>query len=161
MKNDKKINKTRKQRGYAFETEIVKKFQALSGWDAKRLGSPSTELPDAMALNNYYKTIIAVEAKSTVGSLAYVPQDQVQRCIDWVDTFSIYDEKKVVLAFKFGRTLLRNKKNPERNKLRYFYKVYPHKNFTAAEVKANYDGKTWVKENDEWVPLVMQELKII
>ncbi|MCZ6582758.1 MAG: resolvase, partial [Thaumarchaeota archaeon] len=84
-KNNKKTNKIRRQRGYAFENHIVQRFNDISGWSAKRLGSPSTALPDVMVINDMYKTVIAIEAKSTVQNYAYVPQDQIERCRDWVN----------------------------------------------------------------------------
>ena len=62
-KNNKKTNKIRRQRGYAFESDIVKKFQSLAHWDAIRLGSPSIKLPDVVAVNNPVSVIVALEAK--------------------------------------------------------------------------------------------------
>ena len=72
--------KTRRQRGYHWEDTIVKRFNASDGWTALRLGSPSTSLPDIMAVSTKYDTLYAIEAKSgTVGSLP-VPIDQIERC---------------------------------------------------------------------------------
>jgi len=143
MKDTKKINKTRRQRGYAFESGIVKKFQAFAFWDSIRLGSPSTKLPDVMALNDMRNTIVAIEAKSTVQNHAYVPQDQVERCIDWVNLFGAYNTKFVIVAFKFGRTTGRE--------LRYFYKVFPHNQTEASDVKIDYDGNVMMKLMDIWI----------
>ena len=103
MKDTKKINKTRRQRGYAFESSIVKKFNQSSYWIAKRLGSPSTNLPDVMGIDNSHKTIIALEAKSTAGNVVYVPQDQIERCEQWIKHFQLYEIKQVLLGFKFGQ----------------------------------------------------------
>lgn len=153
-KNNKKINQTRRQRGYVFENTIVQKLNGSSNWSAKRLGSPSTALPDVMGINNVYKTVIAIEAKSTVGNLVYVPQDQVERCRDWVNQFGVYDSKIVILAFKFGQV-------PRVRKLTYFYKVFPHKNIPPCEVKGDSHGITWRKIDDgSWVVIEMENFKI-
>lgn len=152
-KDNKKINQIRRQRGYTFENTIVQKLNNSSNWSAKRLGSPSTALPDVMGINNMYKTVIAIEAKSTVGNLVYVPQDQIERCRDWVNQFGIYDTKIVILAFKFGQV-------PNKRKLTYFYKVFPHKNIESCEVKGDSHGNVWRKIYDNWVPLVMENFKI-
>ena len=158
--DNKKINRTRRQRGYAFENDIVKLYNGLSGWSAKRLGSPSIKLPDVMCINNLYKTIIAIEAKSTVQNYAYVPQDQIERCRDWVNMFSLYDTKQVILAFKFGRTAKVEKNILQTRKLRYYYKIFPHKEIPPSEVRADYDGNTMIKDKDGWRAIQLEELKI-
>jgi len=142
-KNNKKINTIRRQRGYSFESGIVKKFQTVACWDAVRLGSPSTKLPDVMAVNNMWNKITAIEAKSTVQKYAYVPQDQIERCIDWVNLFGAYKTKFVLIAIKFGQS-------PGR-KLRYFYRVFPHNEVDASEVRIDYDGNIWMRIMGTWV----------
>jgi len=159
-KDNKKINKTRKQRGYTFENYIVQKFNDVSGWNAKRLGSPSTALPDVMCLNDYYKTMIAIEAKSTVQNYAYVPQDQIERCRDWVNMFGVYDSKHVILAIKFGRVCNGSKGKLETRKLRYYYKIFPHKRFTPSQIRVDYDGNIMIKSNDDWMDIVLEDFKI-
>lgn len=158
-KDNKKINKTRRQRGYAFENHIVQKFNGISGWGAKRLGSPSTALPDVMCVNDCYKTIIAIEAKSTVQNYAYVPQDQIERCRDWVNMFGVYDSKYVILAFKFGQTCIVVKGECITRKLRYHYKIFPYKKFTPSEVRADYDGNILIKSDDEWIDANLEDYK--
>ena len=86
-------------RGYHWEDTIVKRFNASDGWTALRLGSPSTSLPDIMAVSTKYDTLYAIEAKSgTVGSLP-VPIDQIERCKRINDIFDKYASRKIVLAF--------------------------------------------------------------
>jgi len=160
MKDNKNTNNTRRQRGYAFENHIVQMFNDISGWNAKRLGSPSIALPDVMCLNDYYKTMIAIEAKSTVQNYAYVPKDQIERCRDWVNMFGIYNSKYVVLAFKFGQTTNMVKGKLETRKLRYYYKVFPHNSFAPSQIRADYDGNIMIKENNVFIPLVMENFKI-
>ena len=150
---------TRRQRGYAFENTIVLKLNSHSNWSAKRLGSPSTALPDVMGINNIYKTVIAIEAKSTHSNLVYVPQDQIERCRDWVNQFGVYDVKKVILAFKFGQTIQIIKNKPVSRKLTYFYKVFPHKTIEPCEVKGDSFGFTWKKIDEKWIPLEMEDFK--
>ena len=153
MKNNKKTNRTRKQRGYVFESSIVEKLNNSTFWIAKRLGSPSTNLPDVMGINNACKTVIAIEAKSTVGNLVYIPQDQIERCRDWVNLFRIYDNKIVVLAFKFGQV-------PDKRKLTYFYKVFPHKTIEPCEIKCNSLGFTWRKIEGSWISFGLQDFEL-
>jgi len=158
-KDNKKINKTRRQRGYAFENYIVNTFNDISGWSSKRLGSPSVQLPDVMCVNDYYKTIIAIEAKSTVQNYAYVPADQIERCRNWVNMFGIYDSKYVVLAFKFGQTLQIIKNQSVSRKLRYHYKIFPHKRFSPSEIRADYDGNVMIKSTDNWMDANLEDFK--
>jgi len=153
MNETKKSSNLRRHRGYAFENSIVIKINNASGWTGKRLGSPSVALPDVMGINNIYKTVIAIEAKSTHNNLVYVPQDQVERCRDWVNQFGVYDNKIVILAFKFGQI-------PGKRKLTYYYKIFPHKSIDSCEVKGDQYGKTWRKIEDQWVPLVMEDFKL-
>jgi len=49
-KNNQKIAKTRRQRGYQWENTLVKRFNSVKNWKAFRLGSPSVALPDVLVL---------------------------------------------------------------------------------------------------------------
>ena len=49
---NKKIARTRRQRGYNWEDTLVKRFNAIKSWKAFRLGSPSIALPDVLTVNN-------------------------------------------------------------------------------------------------------------
>jgi Holliday junction resolvase len=161
-KDNKKTSRTRRERGYAFENGIARLFNSIPSWTARRLGSPSTGLPDVMCINNSRSTMIAVEAKSTRQDMAYVPRDQVERCMEWVGHFQGYDVKKVMLAFKFGQV-------PGKRRLRYFYKAFPAGS-AAGAVKCDYDGNLWTrpdtwtggawKEGSSWVRTSMGDLKI-
>lgn len=100
----------RRERGYAFEKHIVDFFNNRrfdyggNWWYAQRLGGTSTKLPDIIVTNNDRSVIFSIEAKSTVGKIAYIPNDQIVRCIDILDMFSIYDQRNVVFAFKFAKS---------------------------------------------------------
>ena len=100
-KNFKKIQQTRRQRGYYWEDTLVRRFRGLDGWRAVRLGSPSVHLPDIMAVNNKKSTIFTIEAKSGTTDRLPVPFDQIQRCKSWLENFGLYKNREVILAFKF------------------------------------------------------------
>ena len=90
---NRKIAKTRRQRGYNWEDTLVKRFNGLDSWKAFRLGSPSVALPDILCVNNHDSKIFTIEAKSGTGTSLTVPFDQIIRCMSWTDNFTIY--KKV------------------------------------------------------------------
>ena len=100
-KDNKKIARTRRQRGYHWEDTIVKRFNALKDWKAFRLGSPSVALPDVLVVSTKNNTIFTIEAKSGTGTTLQVPFDQIIRCLKWTDTFQLYRKRIVILAFKF------------------------------------------------------------
>lgn len=98
----KKVNKTRRSRGYSFETNIVKAFNSKEGWSAKRLGGTTTHLPDIVVTNNSKSILYSIEAKSGDTDRLYIPKDELERCIDIVDKWlSLFQKRYVVLAFKF------------------------------------------------------------
>lgn len=121
-------------RGYAFEKYIVEQFNKKEGWQARRLGGTSTGLPDIVTTNK--NTILAIEAKSTASKFTFVPNDEIKRCADILDMFSIYKNKDIMLAFKF-------KALKGVRKLRYyFYIVKDIKNIdNIKSISCNYDGK--------------------
>lgn len=103
-KDYKKINKTRRSRGYNFEYSIVNAFNDHHSkqWHARRLGGSSTGLPDIVATNNDESILYSVECKSGQGNTLYIPADQIQRCKDITDKlFKIYKQRWIVFAFKF------------------------------------------------------------
>ena len=88
-----------RQRGFAFERYIVKEFEGL-GWIAQRLGGPNQ--PDVLARNWKHSRSYIIEAKSGYASKLHVPQDQIQRQIDWVER-GIMKCPLSLLAFKFAK----------------------------------------------------------
>jgi len=96
------VNLTRRNRGYSFEYDLVNRFNNIPNWYARRLGGSSTGLPDIVATSNH-GSVLSIECKSTVGDNAYVPVDQVERCITTLDLFSLYPKKRIIFAFKFGQ----------------------------------------------------------
>ena len=118
-----------RRRGYAFEKYLTDYLNKTGDWHARRLGAPSTELPDILAVNNKRKIIIAIECKSTVSNNTKIPDYQIKRCLDIVDDFKLYSGL-AVLAYKFGRkNNTRDEKIPSGNprKTAYYYYTWDKK----------------------------------
>lgn len=96
------INTLRKRRGYAWEKLIINFANSKEGYFARRLGGSSTGLPDIVITHNASGTVYAIEAKSVTSPTAYIPLDEVERCLDILKMFDYYKYKWVWFAFKFG-----------------------------------------------------------
>lgn len=79
-----------------FESWLVDKFNSLPDWEARRLGGASTGLPDLIAVNNKLSILYAIEAKSLRGNSVDIPPDEIKRCQDIVNMFSIYSGYTIV-----------------------------------------------------------------
>ena len=90
MINHQRAARIRRQRGYQWEDTLVKRFNSTEKWKAFRLGSPSIALPDVLAVNTQESKIFTIEAKSGTSTSLPVPADQIERCLDWINTFNIY-----------------------------------------------------------------------
>lgn len=143
---NKKIARTRRQRGYNWEDTLVKRFNAVQGWKAFRLGSPSVALPDILAVSTNVNTIFTIEAKSGTGTTLPVPYDQIIRCLKWINTFELYKTRKMVLAFKFLSKKRIGTGKYERRQLREFYKVWDESN-PITDCVCTYEGKTYALIN--------------
>ena len=159
----KKINKKtaqiRRQRGYNWEDTLVKRFNSLESWKAFRLGSPSVALPDVLSVNNLESTIFTIEAKSGTGTTLYVPFDQIERCLNWIDNFQVYQKREVILAFKFlSKKRIGTGKYKKRN-LHEFYKVWDKKK-KIIDVVCTYDGKTYALKNGKQEKLVLKDFQM-
>ena len=141
-KKNKKIARTRRQRGYNWENTLVKRFNSLSDWKAFRLGSPSVALPDVLVVSNSNSTIFTIEAKSGTGTTLQVPFDQIIRCVNWTNHFELYKTRQVVLAFKFLSKKRLGVGKYENRQLREFYKVWD-KSKKIVDCVCTYDGKTY------------------
>ena len=155
-KDSKKTARTRRQRGYHWEGTIVKRFNSAGGWKAFRLGSPSTGLPDVLAVNTLQSTLFAIEAKSGTVTFLPVPADQIQRCLDWVDTFDIYGERKVILAFKFLSKKRVGLGQYEGRELREYFKVWDSRQ-EAAGCYCTYEGRVFSRINGKKTELDLEE----
>ena len=140
--NFKKIAQTRRQRGYNWEDTLVKRFNKLENWKAFRLGSPSVALPDILCVNNEDLTIFTIEAKSGTGTTLTVPFDQIIRCLNWTNNFTVYKTRKVILAFKFLSKKRIGTGLYEKRELKEFYKVWDKKK-NPVDIVCRYDGATY------------------
>ena len=140
--NFKKIAQTRRQRGYNWEDTLVKRFNKLENWKAFRLGSPSVALPDILCVNNKDSVIFTIEAKSGTGTTLTVPFDQITRCLNWTNNFTVYKTRKVILAFKFLSKKRIGVGEYEKRELREFYKVWNEKK-NPVDIVCKYDGTTY------------------
>lgn len=139
---NKKIARTRRQRGYAWEDTLVKRFNALNGWKAFRLGSPSVALPDILVVSNNANTLFTIEAKSGTSSSLQVPFDQITRCLKWIHTFELYKTRKVIIAFKFLSKKRIATGKYEHRQLREFFKVWDDSK-DITDFICTYDGETF------------------
>jgi len=145
-KDNKKIARIRRQRGYHWEDTIVKRFNALKDWKAFRLGSPSVALPDVLVVSTKNNTIFTIEAKSGTGTTLQVPFDQIIRCLKWTDTFELYGKRKVILAFKFLSKKRIDIGKYESRELREFFKVWDE-SLKITDCVCTYEGDTFSLEN--------------
>jgi Holliday junction resolvase len=140
--NFKKIAQTRRQRGYNWEDTMVKRFNKMDNWKAFRLGSPSVALPDILCVNNNDSVIFTIEAKSGTSTTLTVPFDQITRCLNWTNNFTVYKTRKVILAFKFLSKKRIGVGKYEKRELREFYKVWNEKK-NPIDIVCRYDGTTY------------------
>ncbi len=148
--------RTRRQRGYQWEDTLVKRFNSSEGWRAFRLGSPSTGLPDILAVNPKKGHLVVIEAKSGSGTALSVPAEQVERCRVWADTFSAFKKRHVILAYKFISKRRIGTAEYRPRELHEFYKVRGHRSKTT-ECICTYDGRFYTRreglDSDYRVPV--------
>jgi len=155
-KINKKIAQTRRQRGYNWEDTLVKRFNSIKSWKAFRLGSPSVALPDVLSVNNAASIIFTIEAKSGTGTTLFVPFDQIERCLNWINTFQVYQKREVILAFKFLSKKRIGTGKYEKRELHEFYKVWDKKK-KVIDCVCTYDGKTYALKNGKQKKLVLKD----
>ena len=103
--------------------------------------------------------LFTIEAKSGTGTTLQVPFDQIQRCMKWVDTFELYKNRQVILAFKFSSKKRIRTGEYERRQLREFYKVWP-KTQAPIDCVCTYEGKTYALEEGKKKKLTLKEHKM-
>ncbi len=158
-KKNQKIARTRRQRGYNWEDTLVKRFNSSENWKAFRLGSPSIALPDVLAVNTRDSMLFAIEAKSGTSTSLPVPVDQIERCQKWVNTFDIYKDRKVVLAFKFLSKKRIGQGEYESRELREFYKIWDE-SVTPTNCVCTYEGDVFLKNNGNREKINLIELQM-
>ena len=139
-----RASRTRRQRGYAWEDALAKRFCSSPGWAAFRLGSPSAGLPDVLAVRSRGRSLMVLEAKSGTASALSVPAEQVERCVAWTRIFDAYGDRKAVLAFKFLSKRRVGTGSYKGRQLREFYKVWNPRR-KPAECVCTYDGCTYLR----------------
>lgn len=131
-----KSARTRRQRGYAWEDTLVKRLRR-NGWMAFRLGSPSIGLPDIVATRK--DVMIAIEAKSGTTNTLRVEQDQILRCINWLDAFGAYTNRYAILAFKFSIKRWKSINNYKIREKREYIKLWDNR-LEISDIICRYDG---------------------
>jgi Holliday junction resolvase len=159
IKDNKKITRTRRQRGYNWEDTLVKRFNSVENWKAFRLGSPSIALPDVLAVNTQSSMIFSIEAKSGTSTSLPVPADQIERCQKWITTFDIYKDRKVILAFKFLSKKRIGQGLYENRELREFYKVWDESK-KITDCVCTYEGEIFAKIDGRRINLNLEEQKM-
>lgn len=139
-----KSARTRRQRGYGWEDALVKRFNACDGWRAFRLGSPSIALPDVIATSTSLGTILAIEAKSGTSNSIPVPKDQIERCLRWLDVFSLYPNRKAVVAFKFMSKKWKRAGVYDTRERREYFKLW-NPDAEPCELVCRYDGSIYAR----------------
>ena len=153
---NKRIARTRRQRGYNWEDTLVKRFNSLGHWKAFRLGSPSVALPDILAVSTKESAIYAIEAKSGTSTTLRVPYDQILRCLKWTKTFELYEERKMIIAFKFLSKKRIGTGQYEHRELREYYKVW-NESFQVTDFVCTYEGKTYAISEGQQKSLFLEE----
>ena len=156
---NRRIAKTRRQRGYNWEDTLVKRFNKLDSWKAFRLGSPSVALPDILCVNNHDSKIFTIEAKFGTGTTLTVPFDQIIRCMSWTENFTVYKIRKVIFAFKFLSKKRIGKGEYERRELREFYKVWNIKKHPI-DIVCKYDGTVYGLINGDKITLELKDYQM-
>lgn len=157
--NNQKAARLRRQRGYQWEDTIVKRFNGTDNWKAFRLGSPSIALPDVLAVNTDNSTIFTVEAKSGTSTSLPVPYDQIERCLEWIKTFCIYENRKVLLAFKFLSKKRIDIGKYESRELREYFKIWDE-TLEITDCVCTYDGKFYAKVDGARKEIFLKECKM-
>ena len=154
--NNQKAARLRRQRGYHWEDTLVKRFKGAENWNAFRLGSPSIALPDVLAVNTQENALFTIEAKSGTSTSLPVPADQIQRCLEWVETFDLYKKRHVVLAFKFLSKKRIDIGEYEGRELREFYKIWDE-SLEITDCVCTYEGKFFAKIDGKRKELFLKE----
>ncbi len=164
-----KTNRTRRQRGYNFERDLVQRINACNGWKALRLGSPSVSLPDIIAVNNSASILLAIEAKSTSTNMVRIPLDQIVRCFKILDTFALYKHRYAILALKFMSKRWKKAYTYEHRGIREYYRVCyaeisdiisNNNSNKDASIVCRYDGSISINnddKNDNYLQLTLQD----
>ena len=143
---------TRRRRGYNWEDTISKRFNALEKWNAYRLGSSSTSLPDVLALSSSKKSAFIIEAKSGSGDRLMVPPNQIERCVDWYHTLKPFGNRHIVFAFKFISKKRVGLNKYDKRELREYYKEW-NVSKIPLECICMYDGSMYARSKQKRIKM--------
>ena len=160
MKDNKKINKTRRNRGYQWEKTIVNRYNLKYNWEAMRLGGASIFLPDVLLIHSEMSTIIAVEAKSGTTDNLYVPFDQIDRCYEFVQKFKKYDHRYVILSFKFSQVKRVSNTEKTTRKMKEYHYIWDSNIHRVSNHICTYDGKMFRLVLGKRIPVKMEEFRL-
>jgi len=155
-KENQRIARTRRQRGYNWEDTLVKRFNATEGWKAFRLGSPSVGLPDILAVSTNENAIYTIEAKSGTNTTLRVPFDQIERCLKWIHTFELYKKRNMIIAFKFSSKKRIGTGKYEHRELREYFKIWNEK-YPVTDFICTYEGDTYAMSEGKRSQLELEE----
>lgn len=130
--------------GYSWENEVVKYFKE-KGFNAVRLGGTTLIMPDISINKTSTKTVMAIKCKSTTTNHCVIPLEQIQRCINWVNSWDLYTSKMVLFAFKFSAKY-------EYGEKKEFFKIWNLK-MKPVDFSCNYQGfcKVQKSSKDLWL----------
>lgn len=156
------MGNTSRWRGYSFEYSLVKRFNTVIPWYARRFGGSSTGFPDIVAVNNDERILLTLEAKTGTSDSLYVPPDQIQRCAKILDVFGVYEKRYAILAFKFmNKRRLRSKsaQGYEHRQIHEYYKIVNGllMKKRIPTVKCRYDGSTYLIVNEVAKPIKLED----
>lgn len=154
-----KSSRLRRRRGYMWEDSLAKRLNNTDSWRAFRLGSPSTGLPDVLAVNTSNSEILVMEAKSGAKTSLSVPPNQIRRCLDWCDVLEQYEIRTVVLAFKFIAKKRLSSGVYKSRPMREYYKIWDPA-MRPVEVVCTYDGETYILEDGHRQEMAMADYAV-
>lgn len=107
-------------------------------------------MPDIVAVDNENSILLSIEAKSASSNSIYVPEDQIQRCYLITEMFKEYNQRYIILAFKFmrkKRQMIKGELIYQPRKIKEYYKIIRFKKKVPTKfpiIKCNYNGDTFV-----------------
>ena len=152
LKDFVKVTKTRKRRGWEWEDTLVKRIKSCHSYEAFRLGGASQILPDVLAISNKFSKILVIEAKSGTTEYLVVKKGQIEHLLKFADTFKLYSNRYLILAFKFLRKRRLKRGSYEKRELKEYYKEFNlkfQKCKGISDIICTYDGSTYAISKGE------------
>ncbi|MCP8318499.1 MAG: hypothetical protein L6N95_01560 [Candidatus Methylarchaceae archaeon HK01B] len=138
-----RASKLRRKRGWDWEDTLVKRLDSCYSYDAFRLGGAGATLPDILAISNRFGKIMVIEAKSSTTDYLMVPREQIERSLRFLNSFRLYPNRHLILAFKFLKKRRLKAGGYEKRELREYYKEFDQhlqRGERAPDIICNYEG---------------------